>query len=139
MITILNKKSDEVGMLSSTLCIIHCLATPFLFMAVPASSAHHHGSPEWWGLIDILFLGISFIAVYMSVKQSTVRWMKISLIACWLLLSCFIFNERLEGIEFPFDMVYFPAFGLVVLHLVNRRQCRCHTESCENDEATIRS
>jgi hypothetical protein len=134
MITILNKKSDEVGMLSSTLCIIHCLATPFLFAAIPAATGSHHGSPEWWGLLDILFLVISFIAVYISFKHSKVGWMRTSLILSFILLTFFILNERFEGIEFPFDMVYIPAVTLVILHLVNRRQCRCAAGYCETAE-----
>ena len=135
MIAILNKKSDEVGMLSSTLCMLHCLATPLLLAAVPSSSITHHGSQVWWGWLDILFLVISFIAVFRSVQQSTARWMQTSLIVSWLILSFFILNERFEGIEFSIDMVYFPAFALVVLHLVNRRQCRCESECCEADQS----
>jgi len=134
MITILNRKSDEVGMFSSTLCMIHCLATPFLFIAVPTSSSHHHGGPEWWGLLDLVFLLISFIAVYISVKHSKVGWMRISLIITFIALTFFILNERFEGIEFPFDMVYIPAVALVVLHLINRRQCRCAPGYCETTE-----
>lgn len=69
----------------------------------------------------------------MTVQQSTQKWLKVSLVVSWLMLSFFILNERFEGIEFPFDMVYFPAFALVVLHLVNKRQCRCETGCCEDD------
>ena len=135
MITILNKKSDELGMLSSALCMLHCIATPFLLVALPGSSVSHHQSHEWWSWLDILFLGISLIAVFKTVQRSTQRWLQTSLIVSWLMLSFFILNERLEGIEFPLDMVYFPAFALVVLHLVNRRQCGCETGCCKNDQA----
>ena len=135
MITILNKKSDELGMLSSALCMLHCIATPFLLAAVPSSSVTHHGSQNWWSWLDILFLVISFIAVFMTVRQSTKRWLWTSMVVSWLMLSFFILNERLGGIEFPFDMVYFPALTLIVLHLVNRRQCRCEAGCCENDQS----
>ena len=63
MITILKKKSDELGILSSALCMLHCIATPFLLVAFPGFLATHRGSQEWWSWLDILFLGISFIAV----------------------------------------------------------------------------
>ncbi|MEO1050515.1 MAG: MerC domain-containing protein [Bacteroidota bacterium] len=134
MSVILNKKSDELGMLSSTLCIIHCVATPFVFVAVPGSSVGAHGSQALWGWLDLLFLAISFIAVFKTYQQSTLRWIKTSLIVSWLMLTFFIFNERLEGIAFPFDMVYVPAVALIILHLVNRRQCRCETGCCENNQ-----
>lgn len=135
MIAILNKKSDELGMLSSALCMLHCIATPFLLAAVPSSSVTHHVSQDWWSWLDILFLGISFIAVFRSVQQSTLRWLQTSLIVSWLILSFFILNERFEGIELPFDMVYFPALTLIVLHLVNRRQCRCEAGCCKSDQS----
>ncbi len=138
MITILNEKSDELGMLSSSLCMLHCIATPFLLVTLPGSSVMHPGSQGWWGWLDILFLGISSIAVFRSVQQSTRRWLQIGLIVSWLMLSFFIFNERFEGMEFAFDMVYFPAFALVVLHLVNRKQCRCEAGCCENDQSANR-
>ena len=134
MITILNKKSDEVGMLSSGLCMLHCIATPILLAAVPGSSVTHHGSQHWWSWLDILFLIISFVAVFMSVQQSAKMWLRISMVVSWLMLSFFIINERFGGMEFPFDMVYFPALTLIVLHLVNRRQCSCETGCCQKDQ-----
>lgn len=128
MITIGKKKSDELGMLSSTLCMIHCMVTPFLLAVLPAT---FHGGHQWWSWIDIVFLGISCIAVIYTVQQSALRWLKTGLMVSLGLLTFFVFNERFEGIEFPFDMVYFPAFALVVLHLINRRQCRCQAGCCK--------
>lgn len=136
MISILRKKSDDLGILSSALCIIHCIATPFLLVAIPVSSLTSHGSQEWWSWLDILFMGISFVAVYKAAQQSTLKWLQVSLIVSWLLLSFFILNERLEGIEFPVDMVYFPAMGLIALHLINRRHCRCEAGCCEDGRLT---
>jgi len=138
MITLINKRSDELGMLSSILCMIHCMATPFLLVVIPASAGTHHGGYEWWRLLDLLFLGISFIAVFKTVQQSAYRWIKVSLIIAWLLLTFFILNERFEGIMFSFDMVYIPAFVLVILHLVHLRKCRCESECCENSQTEIK-
>ena len=132
MIAILDKKSDELGVLSSTLCMLHCLATPFLLMAVPSSSIINSGSPGWWSWLDIVFLAISFFAIFKTVQQSTLRWLQTSLIVSGIILSFLILNERFEVVEIPFDMVYLPAFALVVLHLINRRRCRCQAKCCEN-------
>ena len=138
MISIFNKKPDELGMLSSALCMLHCIATPVLVAAVPGFSVTHHGSQEWWSWLDVLFLIISFIAVFGSVRQSTKRWLWTGMVVSWLMLSFFILNERLGGMEFPFDMVYFPALTLIVLHLVNRRHCRCEAGCCEKDQPANR-
>ena len=52
--------SDILGALASFICLVHCLATPFLFLAHSHAhshaEAHHEAGPLWWGLIDYLFL-----------------------------------------------------------------------------------
>lgn len=124
MIGILNKKPDELGMLSSALCIVHCLATPVLLTILPISAATQGGSQSWWGWLDIFFLLISSFAVFFAVQRSSKTWLRVSMVVSWLMLCFFILNERFGSIEFPFDIVYFPASALIFLHLVNRRQCR---------------
>jgi len=125
MITILNKKSDELGILSSVLCIIHCIATPLVLTVVSSSSMINQENTNWWSWLDILFLAISMIAVIKTFQRPIQKWLRISLVASWFLLSFFILNERWEGIEFPLDMAYFPAFALIIFHIINIRQCRC--------------
>ncbi len=137
MITILNKKSDELGMVSSFLCILHCIATPVLLMVLPISSVTQSGSQNWWGWLDIIFLLISSIAVFWAVQRSPKLWIRISMVVSLLMLCLFIVNERFVGVEFPFDMVYFPAFTLIVLHLVNRKYRRHETGFCENNPSAM--
>ncbi len=122
MITILNKKPDELGMLSSALCIVHCLATPVLLTILPVSVATQSGQ-NWWVWLDIFFLLISSLAVFRAVQRSPKTWLRVSMVVSWLMLCFFIINERFGSIEFPFDIVYFPALTLIFLHLVNRRHC----------------
>ena len=133
MITILYKKTNELGIFSSILCMIHCMATPFLLVAIPSSSIIYQRGQLWWSWLDVLFLIISLIAVFVAVQQSKQKWVQISMIVSWFLLSFFVINERLEGIEFSFDMVYFPAFALTVFHVINIRHCRCEEGCCEKD------
>ena len=51
------KKSDTIGAISSSLCVIHCLMTPLLFTAQSLTAVHHdhHSAPVWWGNLDFLF------------------------------------------------------------------------------------
>ena len=79
----------------------------------------------------MLFLLVSSVAVYKAVRQSPKRWIQFSMVSMWLMLTFFVLNERFEGIEFPFDMVYIPAFALIALHLINRKHCRCEAGCCE--------
>jgi hypothetical protein len=132
MIDLVRKNSDELGMVGSALCIIHCLATPFLLVFLAASPYSQVGNYYWWTMLDVVFLGVSVLAVWITIQRTAFRWIKIGMVVSLLLLAFFIFNERLEGIEFPVDMVYFPAVALVILHIINLRKCRCETACCDD-------
>ena len=72
MIEILNaNKPDIVGAAASSLCMLHCLATPIIFLAGAHSAAHAAEAPVWWILIDYIFLAISFLAIDATRKTST--------------------------------------------------------------------
>jgi len=128
------RKSDLVGASASTLCLIHCVATPFLFVAeATMASHHHHGhghTPLWWSLIDIIFIIISFVAVYFSARNTAKNWMKYALFASWAFLTFIILNEKLEGLHLAEAWVYVPALTLIGLHLYNRKYCQCADEQC---------
>ena len=55
------KNSDIFGASSSTLCLAHYVLTPLLFL-----------SPIWWwSSLNILFISVSFVAVYNSAKKTS--------------------------------------------------------------------
>lgn len=126
----LKSNSDLLGSAASGLCLAHCLATPFLFAAHIGHVHGHHAHPEWWGALDVVFIAISFIAVYWSVRHSNRNWIKLSLWAGWILLAFVILNEKLTLIAIPEAAIYIPSVALVVLHLYNRRYCNCQREDC---------
>lgn len=128
----LNGNSDIVGALATTLCLLHCVATPFLFIAHTSmhEHEHHRNAPFWWQSIDILFIVVSFLAVQWSVKYSSKAWIKPAFWMSWALISFVIFNEKLEFIHLPESIIYFPALALVGLHLYNRTYCQCTGEEC---------
>ena len=129
----LSTKSDFFGAIASGICLIHCIATPFIFVAHAGmhQHGHHHGSsPLWWNVIDIIFLIISLGAVYWSAKSSSKTWVKYVLYASWVFLAFLILNEKLEGIHLPEDLIYIPAFSLIVFHLYNKKYCQCRDDEC---------
>lgn len=130
---VIRSKSDIVGTVASGLCAVHCLATPFLFVAQSCSvSGCCESSPPWWGAIDYLFIGITFLAVYWSAKNTGKLWMKYALYSNWLILTCLIFNEKNGVVLISEIWKYICAFSLIVLHLYNRKYCQCSTAYCEN-------
>lgn len=126
----LRSRSDLYGSAASSLCLIHCLATPLLFAAHGGHVHGHHGSPVWWGAIDIIFIVISMVAVYWSSKNSSKQWMRVALWISWALLAFVILNEKFELIHLAEAAIYFPSLALVGLHLYNRRYCKCADQEC---------
>ena len=129
-----SSKSDVIGAWASGLCLIHCLATPFLFVAQAGLISHGESHPQWWGILDVVFLSISFIAIWWSSKNTSKQWMRIALWASWLLLCFVVLNEKLAIVPLAEQAIYVPAVGLIFFHLYNRRYCQCGEGDCRVDE-----
>ena len=130
-----NIQSDILGASASTLCLIHCLATPFLFFAYTNTNTQaHHEVPFWWGTIDIIFMLISLFAVYWSVKKCSKQWVKNTLWLSWFGLAFVILNEKLAFIQIPEFSIYIPAISLVALHFYNKKYCTCKDNNCSIDK-----
>ncbi len=126
-------KSDVLGAVASGLCALHCIATPFLFIAQSCSTTGTGccgSSPTWWSSIDYLFIGITFFAVYQSGKNSTKSWLKYALFAIWGMLSFLVLNEKVIFLDISHSWKYLMAFGLISLHMYNLKYCQCSEESC---------
>ncbi len=130
----IKSRSDIIGATASTLCFVHCLATPFLFVAQAGLAVGEELHPWWWGTLDIVFLVISFLAVYWSAKHSSKRWMKYALWLSWIALTFIVLNEKAALIELREEAIYVPALGLIFFHLYNRKYCTCGKEQCCVDE-----
>ena len=125
---VLEQKSDALGAISSTLCLIHCLCTPLLF--VVHSSCCEATTPLWWKSIDYLFLIISFFAVYKSATQTAKNWMKYALAMSWLFLAFIIVNERFQFISLFKGAIYVASAIMVGLHIYNSKYCQCSNDKC---------
>ncbi len=125
-------KVDYLGALASFLCLIHCMATPLIFVAKACSLTCCEEAPVWWKAIDYLFLVISFFAILFAARESSKQWVKYSLGFTWSLLLVTIINETVGVIKMPEHLIYLPALLLVGLHLYNQKYCKCGT--CCSDE-----
>ena len=130
MIHALRLKSDSFGAAASGLCLLHCLATPFLFVAQSCAKNCCAAAPTWWLLIDYLFLALSFIAIYFASRQTSKKWVSLGFYVLWLLLTALVVNESQQFLVIRQDWVYVPAFGLILLHLYNKRYCLCEDQQC---------
>lgn len=131
---ILKDKPNILGTLASLLCLIHCLVTPFIFIAHTAKATCCEAPPVWWKVLDFFFLIISFYAVYWSTKVTAIKWIKPFLWISWAMLMIIILNEKLGLLPLPESLIYIPSISLVGLHLYNRKYCNCINNKCCVDE-----
>ena len=127
---ILTKKNDRLGAIASSLCLIHCIITPFIFVAQTCSITCCSSAPAWWRTIDIIFLIVSFFAVYQSIILTTKFWLKISFGISWIGLFILILNDNFQILELTHEVIYIPSLGLIALHLYNIKYCKCTTTRC---------
>ena len=109
-------KSDSIGILASTVCMVHCIATPFLFVVKSCSAVCCASAPGWWRWLDVFFLLISFFAIYHASKNTTKKWVAYAMWFSWTILFGVIANENLNIISIHEYIIYIPAFLLVFLH-----------------------
>ena len=130
MIATLKQKSDVIGAFASFICMIHCLATPFLFIASACSKSCCASAPTWWIWLDFIFLFISFFAVYRSTQTTSKLWIKPALWTAWIGLFSAILLEQLELFNSMEFLKYGAAFSLISLHIYNLKFCQFKNEKC---------
>ena len=131
---LLKQKPDNIGIIASTLCLIHCVATPIIFIAQSYSMASCHGAPTWLGFIDYFFLVISFFAVYRSVQTTSKNWIKTALWLSFFALFIVIINEKTAWFHLDEKLIYVPAIALIALHVYNLKYCQCNSNKCCTNE-----
>ncbi|MBN08764.1 MAG: hypothetical protein CMC79_00095 [Flavobacteriaceae bacterium] len=110
--------SDHLGVITSSLCILHCLASPFLYFS------------SLWQSFNYLFILVSFIAIFRSVENSSNIIIKGCLSSVWFFLCLLILNEEFEIISLSEFYTYTFAFTLGSLHIYNLKYCRCKDDNC---------
>ncbi|MFN6075397.1 MAG: MerC domain-containing protein [Fluviicola sp.] len=106
--------SDIVGILSSSLCLVHCLATPIL-LAVGAAFFTHH-------FVAYFFLFISFISIYKTTLHSDN--IKINLLL-WLSFFGFTFSNILhDDFHWLLYLSYFFSVLIIIGHILNIKYCK---------------
>ena len=122
--------SDIIGATASAMCFIHCLVTPFLFVAYSNNVIIENTDPWWWGILDIVFLVISLFAVYWSTYNTSKQFVKYTFWTLWILLALIIINEKWEIAHIAEVFIYLTTSGIFFLHLYNRRYCQCEDAKC---------
>ena len=122
--------SDVIGASASTLCTIHCLATPFIFFASACTQSCCASAPTWWMWLDFSFLFISLYAIIVSIKKTTKFWIKPALWISWIALFAFILIEQNTELNLSNFYKYSAAFSLASIHIYNLKYCQCKSDNC---------
>lgn len=130
MNTISIQKSDQLGAIFSALCLVHCVATPFLFIAKSTTAHACSAAPAWWAAIDYIFLVLSFTAVWASARATRLSWIPYAMWTGWSALALVIVCERWHLAHLPSAIQHIPALLLITLHIYNLRHCQCAKDEC---------
>lgn len=120
MKTILQKNSDKIGIISSSLCLIHCIALPIFISLQPTLIGFLEHDLHF---IEYIFLVLSYVAVYFSTRSHHVT--KEIKFTFYVVLSVFtvgiLFEETLGWIKY---VGYVGSLGLISLHIFNIYHCK---------------
>tara|TARA_B100000965_G_scaffold49382_1_gene36313 strand:- start:3635 stop:4111 length:477 start_codon:yes stop_codon:yes gene_type:complete len=122
--------SDFLGVLASTLCICHCLGTPFLFVAQANAINCCEFVPFWWKSFNFFFIFLSFFAIYYSARRTSKNFMKILFWSSWIALTALLLNELFELAHLTELPIYLASSMLVFLHFYNLKYCQCKDDEC---------
>ena len=125
---------DSIGIIASTLCTIHCIITPFIFIAKACTATCCSDAPSWWLMIDYLFLIISFLAIFFISRNLTIKWLQIAFWCSWLLLLLSILNHSLDVFPINNNFIYIPSSAIIILHFYNLQFCKCQNKACCSNE-----
>lgn len=127
-------KSNNIGAIASAVCLVHCIITPFLFVAKLCTDSCCEAAPGWWSFLDYVFLFVALFAVYQSSRVTTKKGIGIGLWISWGALFLVIINESLQVFPLFENAIYVPTLSLIFLHLYNRKYCKCEANCCTNEE-----
>lgn len=123
-------KPDSIGSIASMLCLLHCLATPFIFITQACTMSCCAGAPTWWQSIDYIFIVISFFAILRSTQTSSNKMIKIALWTTWFLFFISIINKTIGLFYVNPNFTYATGIILASLHLYNLKYCQCENDTC---------
>ncbi|MEX6625954.1 MerC domain-containing protein [Tenacibaculum salmonis] len=127
---VIKSKSDFFGALASTLCLIHCVATPFFFMFKSCAKTCCAAAPFWWQLIDYFFLIISLLAISQVLKKTQNNWVKLLFLLSWFTLFFVIINQKTGWFTIDHTIIYYPTLSLIILHIYNSKYCQYNKNKC---------
>jgi hypothetical protein len=105
-------KSDLIGISSSILCLLHCLALPLI---LSMGYLFNHSVSGHWHSLDYLFILMGTVAAWVSARRTSLPALKL---AFW--IAIFIFSLSILLHDLWSGMIYLSiatSFVLIGLHI----------------------
>lgn len=109
-------RADLTGILSSSLCLIHCIATPLLITLGVGIFTHP--------LVKYLFLIIAFISIIKATQHTTDK--RISYLLWFSFTGFFTSNILHHQSEWFHYAEYLFALMIITGHILNIKNCKYH-------------
>ncbi|MDC1080876.1 MerC domain-containing protein [Flavobacteriaceae bacterium] len=116
--------SDFFGVLTCSLCILHCISAPLILISFSSLNSENSTPYLWWSNLDYVFITISFFLVYFSTRITKIKLMKFLFWLSWFALFLIIVNEKTNTFHFSEYITYLAAGLLSSLHLYNLKHCK---------------
>jgi hypothetical protein len=117
----LSSYPDLLGITASSLCLVHCMLTPVLFISTAVFALpipdHSQDIPLFWKGIELFFLALSFWSVQQVVKQKPPRWLSGLFFVMWFILVGLVLLEWAHLHVLGDYPKYATGLALIGLHL----------------------
>jgi len=130
MMRLIKKYADQIGISGSVLCLIHCLALPFLGILSIGASSGSHGHTHFFVGDDIIFALVAIVAAYFAAKNTEQTALKVIFLTLSITFGfSLIVSELYHTLEGIIYLSHFCAMGLIVVHIYHyiqtRKRLRC--------------
>ena len=125
-------RSDVFGAIANGLCLVHCMITPIIFAVKPVLDNAFLGQAQWghyWASLDYAFWIISFVAVWISARNTSNRKIKWAFWVAWFVFAVGIILGA-NSVEIGSWLMHIGSLSLLLAHIKNYQYCQiCAKES----------
>jgi cell division protein FtsW (lipid II flippase) len=127
----IQKNLDRFAISVSVLCILHCLLTPMLLIAIPVMSSTILAEELFHKLLVFLVLPVSLFALFIGCRRHRDRKvLLLGSIGLFFLVAVALFGHELLGESGEKTATVISGLILAVGHFRNYSLCR--NEQCDN-------
>jgi hypothetical protein len=108
------EKANVLGIINSSVCLLHCITTPLLI----GLGASFVGNP----IFTYLFIAIALLSAILATKKTQSISIKVIL---WVSVfgygACLLLEDAWQGFEY---LGYVFSLAIIITHIVNIKHCK---------------